>query len=396
MNAAQGVRPQFLTLFLLISFASVGAIFYTPALPLMAKTFHVSEGRVQLTLIWYLLGFGFGQLFYGPLANRFGRKPVIYAGLSLAIISTLLCALAGVLHSFTLLLWFRIFQALGACVGMMITFTIVADYYKENTARLYALLVISFAVMPALLVWSSGFILKFFGWASSFYLFAIYGLIILIMTRSLPETAATIDLQALQFPRLFSGYVEQFKYWQFMVFPLMMGCTTAIIYLFAAKAPFIGIEVIGLSPNQYGFWMLVAYIGMIIGSLLSWYLAKHIRIINIVRLGVVFVLVFGVCMLIAFQLNWVNVISLFVFSFFVYAGEVIIFSNAASLATSMSTNKSNASAVMNFMNMLLSLLWVQAMSAFTHVGISILPLFFILLAIIIFGLTLLTKKDKLT
>ena len=88
----KSTEPQFLILLLIASFASVGAVLFTPALPSIRDFFHVSVGESQLTITSYLVGYALGQLPYGPLANRYGRKPALYMGISLSIVGSLLCA----------------------------------------------------------------------------------------------------------------------------------------------------------------------------------------------------------------------------------------------------------------------------------------------------------------
>src|SRR3990167_4543661 len=93
----------FFTLLLMISFASVNAVMFTPALPDIANFFDITHDSAQLTISWFLIGYALGQLLYGPLANRFCRKPAIYGGISLQIISSFICVLAGIIHQYPLL-----------------------------------------------------------------------------------------------------------------------------------------------------------------------------------------------------------------------------------------------------------------------------------------------------
>lgn len=105
-------KLPFITLLLLISFASVNAVLFTPALPGIAYFFGISADTAQQTITWFLIGYALGQLLYGPIANRFGRKPALYAGIGLQIVSSLLCVLAGVLHQYWLLVVARFLLAL--------------------------------------------------------------------------------------------------------------------------------------------------------------------------------------------------------------------------------------------------------------------------------------------
>lgn len=142
---------HFFTLLLMISFASVNAVLFTPALPDIAVFFGVSSGIAQHTMSWFLVGYTFGQLLYGPLANRFGRKPALYTGICLQIFSSLLCVFSGKLHLFSLLVLGRFLLALGSGVGLKMTFTLVYEYYTPEVARQkIAYLMLYFALMPGL------------------------------------------------------------------------------------------------------------------------------------------------------------------------------------------------------------------------------------------------------
>ena len=151
-------RLPFLTLLLLISFASVNAVLFTPALPQIAAFFSITNEKVQLTITWFLIGYAFGQLLYGPLANRFGRKPALYAGILLQIISSLACVLAGKLHNYDALVAARFALALGSGVGLKMTFTLVNECYEPKSAsKKIAYLMLAFAITPVLPLHSAAF-----------------------------------------------------------------------------------------------------------------------------------------------------------------------------------------------------------------------------------------------
>jgi DHA1 family bicyclomycin/chloramphenicol resistance-like MFS transporter len=127
-------KLSFITLLLLISFASVNAVLFTPALPIIAKFFVISDSAAQLTISWFLIGYTLGQLLYGPLANRFGRKPALYIGITLQIASSLLCALSSSFHHYLILVIGRFLLALGSGVGLKMTFTLVNESFEPKIA----------------------------------------------------------------------------------------------------------------------------------------------------------------------------------------------------------------------------------------------------------------------
>ena len=122
-------KPHLACLMLLIGFPSVATVFISPALPQIGSFYHISPAYTQQLMSLFVVGYAIGQLFYPPIANRFGRKIAIYSGLVLYLFACLVC-LAGIYsHIFSLLLIGRLLMALGASVGMAITFTIINDFY---------------------------------------------------------------------------------------------------------------------------------------------------------------------------------------------------------------------------------------------------------------------------
>ncbi|MES2121598.1 MAG: MFS transporter [Chlamydiota bacterium] len=186
-------------LFLLVSFASVGAVLFTPALPSIAHHFNVSAASVQFTITSYLIGYALGQLPYGPLANGIGRKKTLYWGIFVSIIGSLLCALSAPLHCFPLLVIARVIQALGACVGLKVSFTMIADVYDQTAStKMISKTLMAFAIMPGIAIAIGGAITEYINWQSCFYFLALFGVVTLWFVSRLPETAPSIDLSALK------------------------------------------------------------------------------------------------------------------------------------------------------------------------------------------------------
>lgn len=206
------IKLTFFTLLLLISFASVNAVLFTPALPDIAYFFEIREDVAQQTITWFLIGYALGQLVYSPIANRFGRKPALYAGIILQITSSLLCVLAGVIHEYWLLVIARFMLALGSGVGLKMTFTLVNECYEPKMAsQKISYLMLAFAITPGLSVGIGGILNTYYGWTSCFYAGAIYGCLLLLLVTRLPETQKTLDLNAFKMKYLLHSYSSQFK-----------------------------------------------------------------------------------------------------------------------------------------------------------------------------------------
>src|SRR5450432_134851 len=135
---------------------------YLPAFPQIANDLHTSIGNVALSVSTYFLGFALGQILYGPLLDRFGRKRPLYAGLILYIIATISCTASGTIEA---LLIMRFFQALSGCVASVAAMAMVRDFFPVNkSARIISLLVLILGASPLLAPTAGSFIVTSWGW----------------------------------------------------------------------------------------------------------------------------------------------------------------------------------------------------------------------------------------
>lgn len=342
----------FLTLLLMISFASVNAVLFTPALPAIASFFAISDSAAQMTITWFLIGYAVGQLLYGPIANRFGRKKALYTGIILQIASSLLCVLAGFFHLYFILVIGRLFLALGSGVGLKMTFTLVNEIYESTIAnQKLSYLMIAFAITPGIGVMIGGVLSTHFGWQSTFYAGAVYGMILLALSTTLPETQKQLDLKALKWDHLISSYLDQFKNRRLVTGGLLMGSATCFVYVFAALAPFIAINIMHMNASNYGMANLIPPIGLVVGSLISAQLAKKHKPIFIINLGIL-ISFFGSSLMLVFLLMKLSIIiALFCSMLLCYFGLALVFANASIIALANTVDKAHGSAVMNFINM---------------------------------------------
>lgn len=379
-------EPQFFILLLLVSFGSVGAVLFTPALPMIQSFFGLSVGEVQLSITSYLVGYALGQLPYGPLANRFGRKKALYMGMSLAFVGSLLCSFAAPLNSFALLVVARFVQALGSCVGLKVSFTMIGDVYNQTEAtKKISRIALSFAIMPGIAVALGGWLTEMFNWQSCFYFLSLFALGMILLSTLLPETSKSLDRDALKIRSILHGYGLKFKTERIVISGLLMGCGAAVIYIFAAKAPFIGINLIGLEPAVFGYFNLIPPVGMIIGTLLAMKLAGKVPVLNLLLFGAVGSLLMTFVMLIPFAMGLINAWTLFFPMVLIYVAEAVVYANASSFGLAHAINKSNGSAVINFINIGTTVLAVLVAEFVYPESVILLPISFL----VAFGIMLL-------
>lgn len=379
-------KLPFPTLILLISFASVNAVLFTPALPNIAHFFGVTNNAVQHTITWFLVGYALGQLIYGPLANRFGRKPALYAGIGLQMASSLLCILASVVHQFWLLIFARFMLALGSGVGLKMTFTLVNECYDQKTAsKTTSYLMLAFAITPGLGVALGGYLNAHFGWESCFYAGAIYGLLLMMLVTQLPETLQHINTDALKLNYLLNGYGAQFKNLKLVMGGLLMGGATSFFYGFAALAPFIAINIYGLNSAEYGSANIIPCVGLLMGSLLCAQLTKRYALKSLLKPGMFITLLGVVSMAIAMWLGLSVLFAVFFPMVLIYFGLSFIMATASTLTMAQTTDKAYGSAVMSFLNMGAATVVVLSLGWFS-IHAALLPMVFLGLCVAMFGL----------
>ena len=342
----------FFTLMLLISFAAVNAVLFTPALPNITEFLGISKSQAQLTISLFLVGYAFGQLVYGPIANRYGRKPALYGGIITQIFSSFLCVIAGKMQSYEGLVIARLLLALGSGVGLKMTFTLVNECYEPKAAsQKISYLLLAFAITPGLSVALGGWLNQHFGWASCFYASALYGIWLLVLITRLPETLVKKDYHAFELKHLTDAYIAQFRNKIVLVGGCLMGSSSCFLYVFSAIAPFVAIQMLGMNSADYGFANLIPSIGLVLGSLVSAHFAKYLPLKKLIAIGISITAVGISLSWVAFLLHPSVIVSIFLPMIVIYFGLCFIIGNASSIALSQTEDKAHGSAVINFINM---------------------------------------------
>jgi DHA1 family bicyclomycin/chloramphenicol resistance-like MFS transporter len=342
-------EPPLTSLILLSAFASMGAILITPGIPSIAAFFDISIGTAQLTMTAFLLGYAIGQLIYGPIANRLGRKPAFYIGIFVATLGSLFSILASPIESFPLLIFGRTLEALGSSVGLVVCFTIINDfYYPTQVRKVVGLMMISFALVPGVGIAAGGFLVQHFGWQSCFYFLLFYGIFLVLPAVTLPETLLSKDTNALHHKYVFKNYWKMICIKKLVGYSVIGGLSGGCLYIFCAEGPYIGIHLLGFSPSTYGLVGLFPYIGTLLGAGI---MVKTSKILpqKVINTGIFLEVIGTLAMLVCFLLNHISLWSLLIPIGLLFVGHAILYGNAASLAISQTEDKANASAMVNFL-----------------------------------------------
>ncbi len=261
---------------MLIAMAAIGPLalnIFIPSMPGLQATFASSPGVVQLTLTVYLAGLALCQLLYGPLSDRYGRRPMLIAGMVLFVVASVACALST---SIEMLIAARGVQAVGGASGMILSRAIVRDMFsREKSASVLGYITMAWVVAPMVAPLIGGILDQHFSFRASFWLLAIIGSMVLLgAIASLPETNRNLQPDAsLVRTRV---YGELLRNRGFRGYAATMTFGAAVFFLYLAVAPFIIITVRGHSPVEYGMWTIVAALGYMAGNFASGRFSENI------------------------------------------------------------------------------------------------------------------------
>jgi DHA1 family bicyclomycin/chloramphenicol resistance-like MFS transporter len=236
---------------------------FVPALPAIQATFGVTVGTAQLVLSLSILANAFATLGYGPLSDRFGRRPVVLGGLVAFIAGSVMCTLAPDIGT---LIAGRIIQAMGAAAGMVLARAMVRDLYdRERAASVIAYLTMAMVVAPMLAPTIGAVLADFVGWRSIFTGLTVVGLVMIVWcARRLIETRAS----GAGGP-LLTGAGALLASPQFLAYTLQMSFSIAVFFAFVAGAPYFMIDVLGRPATEYGLYFILVSAGFMAGNLVA-------------------------------------------------------------------------------------------------------------------------------
>jgi MFS transporter, DHA1 family, multidrug resistance protein len=260
----------------LTAFSSMSIDMYLPAFPQIARDLKVPLGTVQLSISAFLFGSAAGQLFYGPLADRWGRRWPLLAGLSLYVLSAIGCAMV---KSGGELLFWRVVMAVGGGAGMVISRAVVRDLYDTaEAARMFSLLMLVMGAAPILAPILGGQLLLVTGWRGIFASLGVFGAASLAAAAiALPESLPPERRIRRSFAEMAAVYGHLLKNSHFMRYAVALGCVAGVNFSYIAGAPFIFIELNGVSPQHFGIFFGANACGLIGASQINRRLLRRYR-----------------------------------------------------------------------------------------------------------------------
>lgn len=306
---------------------------YVPALPQLAIEFATTPARVQWTLSSYLIGYAVGQLFYGPLSDKYGRKPLLAAGFAAYLAGTALSAFAASIEWLTLS---RMLQGIGGAGPIIVARAIVRDMYEGARAgRQLSIMSTIMGVAPVVSPVLGGFLTVWFGWRAGFAaMLAMAGPIAFFALVQLPETLRHPQpgpINARAIVRSF-GVVARNRVWR--VYAAIMAMSHTGLFTFVGASPFVLQSIYGLTPVQFGLGFSACSVAFVSGSYMGSRLVTRHGIDGVVSLGVLCLMAGGALQLLGYLIFPESVLALFVpeLLYFYGIGHVLPHSIAGALS----------------------------------------------------------------
>ncbi|HFP9443481.1 TPA: multidrug effflux MFS transporter [Raoultella ornithinolytica] len=326
-NAASG--PLFILILSgLMAFASLSTDIYLPAMPVMAAEL---QGDAELTITGFLIGFALAQLIWGPVSDRLGRRTPLFIGMVLFIIGSAGCALSD---SFDRIIFWRVFQALGACTGPMLARAMVRDLFaRTRAAQMLSTLTIVMAIAPIIGPLMGGQMIRVTSWHAIFWLLAGIGLVMLLALRWLPETLPPERRQQGSPLKAFHHYGQLLRNRIFMRYTLSLTCYYVAAYAFITGSPDVYIRYFGVEPQHYGWLFAVNILGVMTMSLVNRRLVQRYALGDLLKAALVVASLAMAAMAFSVKLHHGGLvgIALCVFLFFSMNGVIAATSTAAAL-----------------------------------------------------------------
>lgn len=326
----------------LMAFTSLSTDIYLPAMPMMAAEL---QGNVELTITGFLIGFSFAQLIWGPISDRIGRRIPLFIGMVLFVIGSAGCALSNDMPQ---IVFWRVFQAFGACTGPMLARAMIRDLYaRTRAAQMLSTLVIISAIAPVIGPLLGGQIVTIASWRAVFWLLVMMGAAMFIALWWLPETLPGEKRLTTPISSAFGNYASLLKNREFMRYTLCVSFFYVAAYAFIAGSPFVYISYYHVDPQHYGWLFAVNIIGVMALSSVNRRLVQRHPLHTLLRVAAFVAALATVLLALSVKTHIGGMVAmvLTIFIFFSMNGIVAAASTAAALDTVPSNLAGSASAL---------------------------------------------------
>lgn len=312
----------------LMAFTSLSTDIYLPAMPVMAVEL---QGDIELTVTGFLIGFALAQLVWGPISDHLGRRLPLFIGMVLFVIGSLGCAYSTSINE---IVFWRVFQAMGACTGPMLARAMIRDLFsRTRAAQMLSTLIIVMAIAPIAGPLMGGQIIRFTSWHAIFGLLAVIGVLMFASLWLLPETLPVEKRTPASLRGAFRNYGSLLKNRLFMRYTLSLTFFYVAAYAFITGSPRVYISFYGIDPQYYGWLFAVNIVGVMGMSVVNRRLVQRYPLDTLLKAAVTVAAVAVVVLAVTVKLH-VGGIAAVVASVFVYFsmnGIIAATSTAAAL-----------------------------------------------------------------
>lgn len=290
-------RPSYLGLILILGLISMltplAIDMYLPALPTIAAEFGVPAGHVQMTLSTYVLGFAIGQMFYGPMADSLGRKPVILGGTLVFAITGVACALSQTVEQ---LIQMRFLHGLSAAASAVVINALMRDMFsKDEFSRMMSFVVLVMTVAPLIAPIAGGWLLLWFNWHSIFW--TISGaafLTVILVFLFIKETLPLEKRQKFHLRTTISNFVALFRHKRVFSYMIASALSFCGMFSFLTAGPFVYIELYGVSPQDFGYYFALNILFLFIMTLFNSRNVRRLGALTMFRIGLLIQFTMGI------------------------------------------------------------------------------------------------------
>ncbi len=324
---------------------------YLPGFPAIAIDLKTSVDMVSYSLASFFVGVCIGQLLCGPLLDRYGRKKPLVIGLLLYILASVGCMFSNTIE---LLIFFRFFQALGGCVGMVAPRAVIRDVFPvEENAKVFSLMILILGVSPIIAPTAGSYLITWFGWHSVFLALAIIcALILFAVIFRLPESKPPDPTYSLRPRPILTNFYNALKVPQFYTYALTGAISSAGLFAYLAGSPFVFMELFGTTEQQYGYIFAIIAAGLITCSQLNNRLLRNYTSEQISLVTLSLQTIIGVLLVAGTALQWLNLYSTIVLMALFLSCQGFSFPNSSALSMAPFTkNAGVASALMGALQM---------------------------------------------
>ena len=288
-------RPPLWVLIVATAMGPLSLQIVVPSLPGMARGFDTTYATAQLALTLYLIGLAVAQLAYGPLSDRFGRRPALLAGIALFLAGTLLCLVAQDIGT---LLAGRVLQAVGGCAGIVLSRAIVRDLYeREKAASMIAYITVGMVVAPMLAPIAGAFLDKYWGLSAVFGFVLVFGLLVGVAVLALLHETHHERRVSSGVADMIGGFVHLLRMRRFRGYSFQVAFTTASFFSFLGGASYVTVELMGLEPEDYAFGFVAVSGSYMVGNFVAGRITARVGSDRMITIGTVLSMVAGFVLL---------------------------------------------------------------------------------------------------